>query len=66
LAIWLNDIARLERLLDLYTEIAAAGAAAIIGVMGIFRRRDGKQELRPKDKLKLRPPGPGQIDRLQL
>jgi hypothetical protein len=37
-AVKLGDRPRLERLLDLYTEVFAAGAAAIIGALDTFRR----------------------------
>jgi hypothetical protein len=49
LALKLGDRTRLERLLDLYTEIASAAAAAIIGALRIFRRKESP-ELKPTDE----------------
>jgi hypothetical protein len=47
IAIMLDDKSRIERLLDLYTEVFAAGAAAIIGALKIFRRKDNLPEITP-------------------
>lgn len=55
LAVTLGDRQRLERLLDLYTDVFAAGASAIIGALRIFRRKDTPPEL-PKDETKKLPP----------
>jgi hypothetical protein len=44
MAVKLNDKHRLDRLLDLYTEVFAAGAAAIIGAMKMFRRKDDAED----------------------
>lgn len=58
LAVKLNDRHRLDRLLDLYTEIFAAGASAIIGAFRIFRRNDNPPEL-PRDDTKNLPRNSG-------
>ena len=52
IAIKLGDKSRVERLLDLYIEVFAAGASAIIGALKIFRRR----EIPPKIPAKTLPP----------
>ena len=41
IAVKIGDKSRTERLLDLYTEVFAAGTAAIIGALKTFRRKDG-------------------------
>ncbi len=56
LAVKLNDRTRLEQLLDLYTELFVAGAAAIIGALRIFRRKDNSPELPPRQEKNLPPP----------
>jgi hypothetical protein len=45
IAIKLGDKSRVERLLDLYIEVFAAGASAIIGALKIFRRREMQARL---------------------
>ena len=50
-----RDRERINRLLDLYTDVFAAGAAAIIGALRIFRRKDGAPELPPTTTRKLPP-----------
>lgn len=53
IAVFLGDRQRLERLLDLYTQIASAGAAAIIDALRIFRRKDSPPTFPPDDTKKL-------------
>jgi hypothetical protein len=51
-----QDKPRLERLLDLYIEVFAAGASAIIGALKIFRRKDNPYKIMPKDTKEQPPP----------
>jgi hypothetical protein len=58
ISIVLNDRTRLERLLDLFIQVFAAGADAIIGALKIFRRKDHPSPNLPfDDHNKLPPPG---------
>lgn len=59
MAVKLGDRTRLERLLDLYTELFAAGASALIGALRIFRRKENPAELRRDESKKLRAPSEG-------
>jgi hypothetical protein len=56
IALKLGDRARLDRLLDLYTEVFAHSASAIIGALRIFRRKETPPPLPVDDKAKLSPP----------
>jgi len=52
-AAMLGDKGRVERLLDLYTEVFAAGAAALTGMLKIFRRKDNLPEIPAETTKKL-------------
>ena len=55
-AVSLRDKTRLERLLDLYTEVFAAGASAIIGALRMFRRKENPPSFPTDDNARLPPP----------
>lgn len=59
IAVMLGDRPRIERLMDLYIEVFQASAAAIIGALRIFRRKDSPQELPQRDNKQLPPPNTG-------
>jgi len=64
IAIKFGDQLRVERLLDLYIDVFAAGASAIIGALKIFRRRDVPPEIPPSTKT-LPPPEKESADNIR-